>query len=135
MNEEKPKSNQRKAFFFINYLKRGSTYASYFSEVVNLTLLSFNFVVIAYLGFHSTLQNLAVFAAVFISVFMGAFILFGWWDWKRGTLPAEQILSWQFNPVWRDFQEAFYLHLEGKDSEAKKLMEKWVKSDKDGNKI
>jgi len=110
------------------YFRRGhSTYLAF--------LLSFaNFIVIQYrllfenVGiFRLIFASLTAFAVAFFLVYVPIATVIGWLDMKRGMLPVEGAIVGEVNPWVQDLFRALYLIADGRNEEAKKIVEKWIK--------
>jgi hypothetical protein len=71
--------------------------------------------------------NLASFTLVFFLIYLPSAVLIGWYDYKRFAVPIEASLGALTSPWNRDMALALKLIAEGKNGEAIKVLERWVK--------
>lgn len=71
--------------------------------------------------------TLYIFSVIFIGIFVPLCIAIGWLDYKKGSAPVENVVNIMANPWSMDISKALLLMCDDKKTEAKKVLEKWVK--------
>ena len=113
---------------FVTYFRRAhSTYFIYFISFANFIVIQYR-LLIEYVPFLKYMFNsLLAFALTFMAIYIPLSIIIGWLDYKKGLVRTEVSLLAQRNPFFKDLAKALILMSEGKNEEARKILEKWVK--------
>lgn len=109
------------------YFRRGhSTYLAFLISLVNFIVIQYR-LLISYISYlEEIFHHLSVFAVTFIIIYIPITTIIGWLDYTKGAVPIDRTIGARANPYYKDLAKALILMSEGKNNEARKILEKWV---------
>ncbi|MHA1664400.1 MAG: hypothetical protein ACTSVW_01035 [Candidatus Njordarchaeales archaeon] len=109
------------------YFRRGhSTYLVFFLSFANFMVIQYR-LLIEYVPFLEALfYSLTTFVATFCLVYIPLATIIGWLDYKKFAVPMDSTVMAKASPWNRDLVRALILICDGKNEEAKKILQKWA---------
>ena len=119
---------RRDRFFrWLAYFRRGhSAYAAFALSFLNFVVIQYRLLVEYVPPLKLLFSNLLAFAAAFFLAYIPIATVLGWLDYRKYAVPVETALTARANPWMRDMAKALYLVADGRNEEAKEVLEKWV---------
>jgi len=110
------------------YFRRGhNTYLVFLLTFANFITIQYRLLVDYIPLLKMLFVNLTSFTLVFILVYLPLAVLIGWYDYKKFAVPIEASLGALTSPWNRDIALALKLIAQGRNDEAVKVLERWVK--------
>ena len=112
------------------YFRRGhSAYLAFLTSFLNFIVIQYRLLIENIELIHKLLPRLWMFMIVFLATYLPLATIIGWLDYKKGAVPTGSALGAKVCPWTRDLATALILMSEGKGEEAKKVLEKWARSE------
>ena len=111
------------------YFRRGhGTYLAFLMSFANFMVIQYRLLV-EYVPFLEALfSSLTAFAVTFFLVYLPTATIMGWLDYKKFAVPVDQTIGAQASPWVQDLAKALTLMCDGKNEEAKRVLQKWLGS-------
>ena len=110
------------------YFRRGhSIYLAFLISFANFVAIQYNLVIKNVAFLKDLFTHLTYFAAIFALLYIPIAVVIGWYDYRKFAVPTESALRSMASPWTRDLARALILIAEGKNEEAIKVLEKWVR--------
>lgn len=84
------------------FLRGHNTWFALFFSLLNFTLIFYNLLFINLFFIPDELKSFSVFFSFFILLYFPTAAIIGWLDFRKGTYKAEQQLTKDLSPIWRD---------------------------------
>lgn len=108
-------------------MKRGhSAWIVFALSFLNFVVLQYRLVIESSPSLFSLFPHLLQFIIVFAVIYVPVTTLIGWIDYKRGSVPIESSVAVLSSPWFCDMALALSLMCDGKNEEAKKILQKWT---------
>ena len=109
------------------YFRRGhSTYLVFVMSFINFVVIQYRLVIETMPTLSFLFPRLTYFLIIFLLIYLPVSTIIGWLDYKRGAVPTEAELGTKANPWAKDVSKSLSLMCEGKNEEAKRILEKWI---------
>ncbi|GBC70057.1 hypothetical protein HRbin01_01765 [archaeon HR01] len=109
------------------YFRKGhSHYLAFIIALANFVVIQYRLLIQNIPDLQILFPSLTLFVVVFIPIYLVVSTLIGWWDHHKGPYQTEKALFAEGNPIYRDLATALYLSLDGKNEEAKRILQKWT---------
>jgi len=113
------------------YFRKGhGHYLTFIIAIANFIVIQYRLLIQNIPDLQTLFPSLTLFAVVFIPAYVVVSTLIGWWDHHKGPYQTEKALFAEGNPVYRDLALALYLSLDGKNEEAKRILQRWALGNK-----
>jgi len=109
------------------YFRRGhSTYLAFLMSFANFLAIQYRLVIEYVPAFKELFARLHIFVIVFFLTYIPTAVIIGWLDYKRFSVPVELEVRAKADPWRKDIAKALSYMAEGRNSEAKKILDKWI---------
>jgi hypothetical protein len=110
------------------YFRRGhSGYLAFLVSLANFVVIQYRLLIEHVPLLKMVFASLIAFVLTFVFVYVPLAIFLGWLDARRLTGPRESTLTAEISPWHRDITYALYLIAQGRNEEAAKILDKWIK--------
>lgn len=112
------------------YFRRGhSTYLAFLMSFANFMVIQYR-LLIQYVPFLEVLfSSLAIFIASFVLVYLPLATLIGRFDYEKFAYQIDSIIVYRQNPFFQDIAKCLVMMCDGRNEEARQIMEKWIVRD------
>ena len=118
---------KERIFRYNAYFRKGhGHYLAFIIALANFIVIQYKLLIQNIPDLQSLFPSLTFFAAVFLPLYLITSTLIGWWDHRKGPYRIEKALFAEGNPIYRDLATALYLSLDGKNEEAKRVLQRWA---------
>ena len=112
------------------YFRQGhSSYWAFFINFANFIVLQWALLLQNIDFIEAIFGSILVFSITFMIIYVPISIITGWFDFKRGAVPVQKRLGSLSDPWRMDITLVLKLIVEGKNKEAVKCLEKWIKEE------
>ncbi|MFX0185249.1 MAG: hypothetical protein ACFE95_19375 [Candidatus Hodarchaeota archaeon] len=82
------------------FLRGHSNWFALFLSLINFTLIFYNLLFKNLIFVPDTLKSYSIFFIIFSILYFPTASIFGYFDFKKGTYRAEQVLAKEISPIW-----------------------------------
>ena len=104
------------------------TYLAFLMSFANFMVIQYRLLVQYIPVLDALFSSLTAFAATFFLVYLPTATIIGWLDYKKLAVPVDLRVRAQADPWVQDLAEALILMCDGKNGEAKKILQRWVRT-------
>lgn len=101
-------------------------YLVFLISFLNFTVIQYYLLIERLPLLKTIVPQLYIFIILFLLTYPPLAIIIGYFDYRRGALPAMHVLLAKSNPFFVDLAKAIILLSEGKKDEVKELMKRWT---------